>query len=415
MRVGIYFHGYQPESGGGYTFKKDILTALIGLASQSHHHFTLFTDNVSSLKLPINTSVNIETFLLKRESRFSYILRHLRRVAQKFGLVRIALQLESPLQKAISQKKIQFIWFPTPEYSPIDIPYIATIWDIQHRVQPWFPEVGNETLWVGLDKYVSDYVQRATYVITPNQVGQNEIAFYFQIPPERFIMLPHPAPKISLHNPTQIDEILEKFHLVRQGYLFYPAQFWPHKNHINLLYALKILREENNFSIPLVLVGSDKGNLHHVLSTAEEMGISDLLHFLGFVPRDDLIGLYQGALALTFLSLFGPENLPPLEAFSCGCPVIVARVAGAEEQYEDSVLMVEGTIPSEIAAAIKSLYTNPKLRERLIKKGRIRSERFTANNYVNGVFAAINKFEDVRKTWGTKYDQNLNRFIKSEK
>ncbi len=409
MKVGVYFPGYQPELGGGYTFEQDVLQSVLDISGESSHEFVIFHEQSGKYELLLSKNINLHAKLIIQPKIKSLPLRLLGKIAFKLGWKKKAISTtDHSLSDAIAQESVEFLWFLTPSYFPVDVPYIATIWDIQHRVQPWFPEVGKSAEWNGREEYYSQYLQRATYIITPNQVGREEIAFYYRIPPDRFILLPHPAPKISLHEPAQIDEILEKYHLMRQGYLFYPAQFWPHKNHINLLCALKVLRDEYGASIPLVLTGSDKGNLHHVLSRAKEMGIDGLLHFLGFVPREDLIGLYQGAFALTYLSLFGPENLPPLEAFVCGCPVIVARVAGAEEQFDDASLLVEGTKPDEIARVINSLYTNPGLREKLIIKGHIRAKAFTAKEYVRGVFDALNKIEAVRQSWDVEYDPTPN-------
>ena len=408
----MYFPGYLPESGGGYTFEQDILAALVELANQSHHEFFLFTENISIFDKQITFSGNFEIIKLKKVKRFQNILRKARHFCLKYGWTNLAKVMENPLRKSTAKYKIEFVWFPTPIYSPIDIPYIATVWDIQHRVQPWFPEVGIESIWNEREKYSKEFLERAVYIITPNQASQNELALYYQIPLDRFLKFPHPVPRISLQSQIRIDAILNKYNLVKQEYLFYPAQFWPHKNHINLLSALKLLRDESDISIPLVLVGSDKGNLQYVLNKAEEMGIKNSIQYLGFVPRDDLIGLYQGAFALTFLSLFGPENLPPLESFVCGCPVIAACVAGAKEQYNDAALLVDGTNPIEIANAIKSLFINPKLRDSLIKKGYKRSKEFTAVDYVKGVITAMDKFETVRQNWGVDYQLISNTFTK---
>jgi len=81
-------------------------------------------------------------------------------------------------------------------------------------------------------------------------------------------------------------------------------------------------------------------------------------------------------------------------------------VAGAEEQFKDVAILVEGTMPSEIAGAINSIYTNPHLREELITKGHIRAAEFSGTDYVRGVFSALNRFESVRKNWGVKFTEN---------
>jgi glycosyltransferase involved in cell wall biosynthesis len=416
MRVGVFTPGYLPESGGGYTFEQDLLQSLTEISRESSHEFVIFFENpkMHELQLPGNETLHAKVIIQSRLK--SLLSRLLERITFQLGRKKkMAREVYYSLSDAIVQENIEFLWFLTPYHYLVDIPYIATIWDIQHRVQPWFPEVSAKIEWDGREKYLSQYIQRATYIITPNRVGRDEISFYYQISPERFLLLPHPAPKISVQETIQVDEVLEKYQLSRQGYLLYPAQFWPHKNHINLLRALKILRDNYKISIPLVLVGADKGNLNHVLASAKDMGIDGLLHVLGFVSKEDLISLYQGAFALTYLSLFGPENLPPLEAFICGCPVIVARVAGAEEQYGDAALLVDGTHPGEIAGEINALYTNPNLRERLIAKGCIRAEAFTAKEYVREVFTALDQFEAVRQNWGVEYNQNSDKVITSKK
>jgi glycosyltransferase involved in cell wall biosynthesis len=405
MKVGIYLRGLSPETGGGYTFERDVLQALVEISMESSHEFVLFSPKKSESDSLLPPDIrNLLTHVIVQPRPKPWLSRAIGKVGRHLGWKKgVESGTSHSLSDAIVRENIEFLWFLTPIHHPVDIPYIATIWDIQHRVQPWFPEVGTWTEWIGREKYISQYVQRAAYIIAPNQVARDEIAFYYQIPPERFILLPHPVPRITLQEPKQMAEILEKYQLTRQGYLLYPAQFWPHKNHVNLLRALKVLKEEYKISFPLVLTGSDKGNLRHVLACAKELGVDERVRFLGFVSREDLIALYQGAFALTFLSLFGPENLPPLEAFVCGCPVIVARVAGAQEQFSDAVLMVDGTRPDEIAGAIKSLCNNPELRDRLIGKGHVRAAAFTAKNYVRGVFAALDRFTAIRQNWGIEY------------
>ena len=117
------------------------------------------------------------------------------------------------------------------------------------------------------------------------------------------------------------------------------------------------------------------------------------------MPQRELAVLYRRALALTYVSFFGPENLPPLEAFALGCPVIAADVPGAREQLGDSALLVDPTRPEEIAQAIRSLHRDPSLRQTLVERGRARAARWTALDFVRGVFAILDEFEAVRRCW----------------
>ena len=75
-----------------------------------------------------------------------------------------------------------------------------------------------------------------------------------------------------------------------------------------------------------MLTGSDQGNLGYVKRIVASLGLSPQVHILGFVPRADVDRLYRAAFALIYPSFFGPDNLPPLEAFARNCPVAAASV-----------------------------------------------------------------------------------------
>lgn len=141
------------------------------------------------------------------------------------------------------------------------------------------------------------------------------------------MVIPFPAPDGALMIPSVDSAGIKAKCGLGGDFLLYPAQFWPHKNHINLLRALRILRYQHDLDLSLVLTGSDTGNLAHVMKQAVELGLSGQVFFSGFVPRDDLNALYRASIALVFPSYFGPDNFPPLEAFALGVPVVAANVS----------------------------------------------------------------------------------------
>jgi glycosyltransferase involved in cell wall biosynthesis len=198
---------------------------------------------------------------------------------------------------------------------------------------------------------------------------------------------------MSRHN----DPVSASFELP-QNYLFYPAQFWPHKNHVTLLRAMQILRDSYSYDLDLLLSGSDQGNLAYVKSVAAELGLAERVHFLGFVSRRDLVALYSNADAMAYPAFCGYENFPPLEAFALGCPVIAAKIS-SEDQLGDAALLVQATDEHALAEAIQALRTQPDLRQTLIAKGRLRAAAFTGEDYARGIFAILDEFEKVRRCW----------------
>jgi glycosyltransferase involved in cell wall biosynthesis len=104
---------------------------------------------------------------------------------------------------------------------------------------------------------------------------------------------------------------------------------------------------------------------------------------------------------LAYVSFCGPENLPPLEAFALGCPVVAAEVAGAQEQLGDAALLVDPKKPDQIAHAIQSLWRDRALRRTLVKRGLARAVRFTGEDFVKGVFGILDEFEPIRRCWNS--------------
>jgi glycosyltransferase involved in cell wall biosynthesis len=395
MRIGIFVHAYQPEAGGGYTFERDILESLVELLPESHHKFTAFSPNPSTELIKfLAKSPNINFNSIERSASIpAKLFRRVRKLWDWHG------KHLSDLSDAAEELGMEFIWFITPVYQPVNIPYIITIWDLQHRLQPWFPEVGALQEWQLREGIYSDLIQRASYVITGTKAGQDEISFFYQIPKERIRILPLPAPSFAAKIiENQVQTVLEKYQL-STGFLLYPAQFWPHKNHANLLLALKILHDKYNTSLDLVLVGSEKGNKEYIHGFAKELGIEKKVHILGFVSREELIALYQSAFALTYMTFFGPENLPPLEAFGIGCPVIASLVQGSEEQLGNAAILVDPRNPDAIADAVKSLMDNPVMRTELIERGYQRASRWMAKEFVRSVITILNEFESIRRSW----------------
>ncbi|MFZ5910095.1 MAG: glycosyltransferase family 4 protein [Chloroflexota bacterium] len=408
MRVGVYFGGYSPESGGGHTFEKDILDALVQLSLESQHEFVIyFLDPATKLEEIVRdfskSKIRVHDLLkldAPENSKSQPVnAPGLFRKRRKFSQQVVLPELVDRLQLAVEKMGTQIMWFPTPLSLPVYIPYIATVWDLQHRLQSWFPEVGSRQEWPAREAYYSDMLKRATRIIACNQAGRDEIKLFYQIPDENIRILPHPAPAIeSRLGAEAIQAVLQKYGLT-PGFLFYPAQFWAHKNHVNLLIALKILKDKYKYQIPLVLVGSDKGNEAYVRKYVNNLGLEEQVHFLGFVPRDELLALYQAAFALVYVTFFGPENLPPLEAFALDCPVIASSVSGAKEQFGDAAILVEPHAPDVIAEAVMNLLESPSQRQTLIEHGRQRASQWTSKEFVRGVFAILDDFESIRRCW----------------
>ena len=406
MKVAIYLGDESPSNGGSYTFTSEIINSFIKLASESTHTFTVF-----SFRKEINQSLlakNIRYISLWQNPQ-KYRLYRLHTLSKAIFLKllhpRRMFKIENWYEKFVilnplQKHEIDIIWNTCPYSLTTEIPNILTVWDLQHRLQPYFPEVSIKGRWDEREQSSVKTLKRASFAIAGTNTSKSEIERFYELPPERIRVLPFPTPGFALNPPPNDGKyVLDKYNLPEK-YLYYPAQFWSHKNHVNLLLAVKFLKENYDLDFPVVFSGSNQGNEEYVREMVAKLDLSQQVHFLGFIPQEDLIALYQNAFALTFVTFFGPDNLPPLEAFALGCPVIASRVSGASEQLGDAALLVDPKDPEHIAVTIKSLWDDNSLRQTLVERGLLRASQWSGEDYVKGVLSILDEFATIRRCWG---------------
>lgn len=388
MKIGVIFEDFSRETGGGHQFQLEILRSVARLEKGSHQLIPVLSTRSSDelaaelrksrkegIQYPVSWTVRAREHL----ARSSVILRR---------------RISTELDRLARRNNFDLVWFvcPYPPEIP-DTPFVATVWDLQHRLQPWFPEVSAAGEWLRREKHLSTLLRRATRVIVGTNAGADELSRFYGIPAERIWILPHPAP-------GRIPEVVRPPEKApHRNFILYPAQFWPHKNHVNLLHALDLVRRDSQLDLDLVLVGSDRATRERIAILAKELNLEQNVRFEGFVERERLFSLYDRAFALTYVSYFGPENLPPLEAFAVGCPVIASRVPGAEEQLGDAALLVDPSSAEQIADAITTLWSKPELRRELIARGRRRAGAWTPGDFLDRMMRYLDDLERVVRAW----------------
>jgi glycosyltransferase involved in cell wall biosynthesis len=395
LRVGVVSGYVSPSFGGVHAFIADVVSAIKSCSSD--HTFIIYEEE------------------LQRPGAFSgkpAWRRAAGRTVRALSIGRVvgwaARQISpssghsvSAFEEFVRTSEIDLVWFLLPYHDPVSVPYVATPYDLQHRVQPCFPEVSHR--WKERERSYAAVLPRATRIITGTQTGKNEIVTLYGVYPDNVVVVPMPSsvPDTDFEDDVRTD-FRSKYGITGE-FLLYPAQFWPHKNHVNLLLALDQIRTDTGLELDLVLTGSDQGNLDHVRRVVASLGLGAQVHILGFVPRVDLDKLYRAAVALIYPSFFGPDNLPPLEAFARNCPVAAARVAGAEEQLESAALFFNPSDPADIARAILTLYRDNELRSELVRRGKRLVSARSPETYVARICQILDDLARIRRCWGTHY------------
>ncbi len=200
-------------------------------------------------------------------------------------------------------------------------------------------------------------IQRAAAVIVPSQATADALLAAFGTPSSRPRVIPHGVRALPAGGESPI----------QRKYVLFAGRIVPYRNLERLLEAF--LRISNRVPHDLVLVGE--------AGYAPSLPPGGRVTMLGYVDDATLGALYRGASAFVFPSLVEGFGFPPLEAMSCGCPVIASREPGLREVLGDAAVLVDPLDSGEIAAALLSVLEDEELRLRLARQGLERAARFT--------------------------------------
>ena len=253
------------------------------------------------------------------------------------------------------------------------VPAVVTIHDLMHRYMPEFPEVSRWGRYFFREYRFSNICRFATAVLVDSEVGRQHVSDSYGLSPDRLFPLPYLPPRYIFDCEPPLD--FDERYRLPPRFLFYPAQFWPHKNHDRLLQAVALARRSCP-DIFLVLAGPKRYEYETLVRRVAEYDLRDHVIFTGYIPDVHMPEFYRRARALVMPTFFGPTNIPPLEAFVLGCPVAVSNVYGMVEQVGDAAILFQPDSNQDIADAITRLWVDDQLCKDLIGRGKKRIEHW---------------------------------------
>ncbi|KON86329.1 hypothetical protein AF332_05515 [Sporosarcina globispora] len=351
MRIGINLLNLSQDRFGGV---EQYITHLIGHMADSRENLTLF-------------------LFLKRK------LKNIFPQHEKIKTIRFRKLMDSAdVYDAIKKCKLDLWFCPLHRsYLPsVPVPTVATIHDVLHTEYPDFVPGGLEEN----NRYYEQYTASFDAVITVSDFSKGAIARQLSIPERKIHVIHLNAPAIFDQAPAKdtMKGVKQKYQLP-DTYAIYPSSYNPHKNHLNLLKAILILREKYNTTIPLVLTGyADKSNgiYQSVLQFIRERSLEKQVWVLGYVPPEEMPSLYWNSSFLVFPSLYEGFGIPLVEAFKTKTPIVCSNKGSIPEITDHAALYFNPENPEEIALKMMELL-NPLTRKQLSEKSSLRSRHFS--------------------------------------
>ncbi len=387
IKVGIFFN-VRRQQGGMYQYALTLVDCLCRYVPEfdySLYHATLE-------ELPLHLSG--ENW---RHVKFSCRAIQIRLMAEAFllGAARAGIWMPFsliPEYHEIKHDHPDLMIYVKPGVHSFQWKYraIFPIHDLQHRLQPEFPEVSENGEYRRREYFYTRSISKASAILTDSETGREDVINCYGVDKNKIFPIPYIAPtfRTTQTSPDFLEHIKKKYSLPSH-YLFYPAAFWEHKNHARLIQAIAILATQKNVRIPLILAGTKRAEYNKLASLVDLLGLRDTVNFIGYVPDEDMAALYRQALALVMPTFFGPTNIPILEAWMAECAVITSGLRGIREHVGDAALLVDPRNEHTIATAIWSLYESPELRKELIERGRTRAMQWTPQRFAQRLADAI--------------------------
>lgn len=266
------------------------------------------------------------------------------------------------LEQTLAANKIDLLYYLTPEFNPLNFPFIITNWDIGHKACHAFPEFIKDGEYELREDFYRNKIEKALLIFCESMTGAQELKKYYAITESKIKVLPLFANSgLEINVPEERQRtILGNYNLEKNHYFLYPAQFWAHKNHFNLIRAFcKFRKREGRKHIKLVLCGTDAGNKSYIVDLVHSLQLEDVILLTRFVTEEELHVFYKNTISLVMPTFLGPTNMPLLEAAQLKCPVVCSALEGHKEMMGTTAIYFNPSDVDDIENAMNKIYTIP--------------------------------------------------------
>jgi glycosyltransferase involved in cell wall biosynthesis len=257
-------------------------------------------------------------------------------------------------------------------------PFAYTLHDLQ---EIHLPENFSALQTIWRRQVHSRLLQRARRVICESSYVKSDIMRLFGIPERRVAVIEAPPQRqfLSDQSAAELSAARERLRLPAK-FVVYPAHYWPHKNHLRLIEAFRLVADEVP-DLKLVLTGKKIDDYQKVVGAIDRLQLNEHVCHLGYIDRNDLQAVYQLATALVMPSLFESVSIPVYEAFQRGIPVAASNILAIPEQVGDAGLLFDPMSAVSIRDAILKIVRDSELARRLGERGRERMQAMTPERY----------------------------------
>jgi glycosyltransferase involved in cell wall biosynthesis len=344
------------ESSGPETYARELIPAL--LSERPDLRITAFVNReVSEARdLPWRDLVETVTVPVRARRRSAWVLGE--------------QQLLPMLAKRAGVDLVHSLLNTGPAWGPFR--RVLTIHDLIYRI---YPAEHGPLRTLAMRLLVPLAARTADRIIVPSDTTRKDLIRLLHIPNVKMDLVPEGAGTRPSERWSAADELRRRYDLRDRPFVLTLALKRPHKNLKRLLEGLALIPRDRR--PVLVLAGHATPYERDLRTHAARLGLDEDVRFVGWVPNEELEGLYRASTCFVFPSLYEGFGLPVLEAMARGVPVACSDRGALVEVAGQAAILFDPEQPQAIAAAIERLLGDPGERERLSRAGRANAARFS--------------------------------------
>lgn len=216
------------------------------------------------------------------------------------------------------------------------------------------------------------FAKKADKIITVSNFSKEDIVKQYNINPDKIVVAHNGGNDSFKPVTTDVKKSIKEQYTNGKDYFVYVGALHARKNITRLFDAFKSFKKRTGSKTKLVVVGENMWDSQKVTTQHYD----DII-FTGHLPINELINVVASAQSLVLISYFEGFGIPLVEAMRCGVPVITSNVTSMPEVCGDAGLFVDPFNVDEISQAIEKMDSDEELRNRLVERSIIRSQKFS--------------------------------------
>jgi len=278
-------------------------------------------------------------------------------------------------------------YWPTFEFMRAKCVKLFTIYDLIPLIHPeWHP------LSDYFDGPVRNSARKADLIIADSKYTRKDVIEYYDISPER-VKVVYPGLMHTLDFTRADLRILDKFN-IHDEYIVSVSTIEPRKNLRGLIKGFIAYKQTHTHSkLKLVLVGEMGWDNEFEKDISQLNQFRDSIIFPGFVSDEELVSLYQFALAVAYVSFYEGFGLPLLEALSAGKAVISSDTTSMPEVCGEYACYCNPYDVDSIENAIEKVVTDETFRKHLEQNAKVQASKFSYKKAAKETIDIYSTFE----------------------